>query len=118
MAAIHINKEAFVKRVWDFVNSPGEWKFIGEKPAIIDFYATWCGPCRMISPILEELSEEYKGKIDIYKVDTDEESELASVFGITSIPTLFFCPKEGKPMMIRGARPKEDLKELIEKNLL
>lgn len=117
MAVIHINKEAFVKHVWDFTTSK-EWKFLGNKPAILDFYASWCGPCRMISPILDELSEEYKGKIDIYKIDVDEENELASVFGVSSIPTLLFCGMTGEPKMARGALPKEQFREIIDGFLL
>ena len=87
MATIHLNKEEFLKRIWDFEKSPKEWHFRGERPAIVDFYATWCGPCQMLAPVLEELSDEYAGKIDIYKIDTGEEEELASAFGIRSIPS-------------------------------
>lgn len=114
MAAIHINKEAFLKRVWNFEADPKKWKFLGDKPALVDFFATWCGPCQMISPILEELSETYAGKIDIYKVDVDEEEELAAAFGVSSIPSLLFCPKNGQPQMKLGAQPREALVQAIE----
>lgn len=114
MAAIHINKEAFLKRVWNFEADPKNWKFLGDKPALVDFFATWCGPCQMISPILEELSETYAGKIDIYKVDVDEEEELAAAFGVSSIPSLLFCPKNGQPQMKLGAQPREALVQAIE----
>lgn len=114
MATVHIGKADFLKKVWNFEADAKTWKFLGDKPAIVDFYATWCGPCQMLSPVLEELSNEYAGKIDIYKVDTDEEDELAGVFGITSIPTLIFCPKNGEPQMAKGALPKEQLKSAIE----
>ena len=89
-----------------------------DKPVLVDFFAEWCGPCKMIAPSLEELSEEYKGKIVIYKVDTDKETELAGAFGIQSIPTLLFIPMEGQPMMQRGAIPKHAFKEVIEDRLL
>ena len=118
MAVIHINKEAFLKRVWDFEKNPKEWKFLGDKPALVDFFATWCGPCRMLSPVLEELSEAYAGKIDIYKVDVDEEEALAAAFGVSSIPTLLFCPKNGQPQMTQGFRSSEDLSKIIDSFLL
>lgn len=118
MAIIHLNKTAFVARVWDFENNPNEWKFLGDKPVLIDFFADWCGPCRMLAPVLEELSEQYKGKVDIYKVNVDEEDQLASVFQITSIPALLFCPKSGRPQLYAGFRSKEDLSKMIEKSLL
>jgi thioredoxin 1 len=87
-----------------------EWKYKGQLPAIIDFYADWCGPCRMVAPLLEELSEEYSGKIIIYKVDTEAEEELSAVFRIQSIPSILFIPMEGTPMMQKGALPKNVLK--------
>ncbi len=105
-----LTKETFKEKVFNYeVNK--EWKFEGTKPVLIDFYADWCGPCKMLSPIIEELAQEYKGKIDIYKVDTEDQQELASVFGIQSIPSLLFVPVEGVPTMAAGALPKETLKE-------
>jgi thioredoxin len=113
----HLTRETFLKKVFDYENSK-EWKFAGARPAIIDFYADWCGPCKMVAPILEELSKEYQGKIDIYKVDTEAEQELASVFGIRSIPSLLFIPPTGKPQMAMGAMPKESFVEAINTILL
>lgn len=95
-----------------------DWKFLGKRPAIIDFYATWCGPCKKMSPILSELAKEYAGKIDIYKVDVDKERDLATLFGIRSLPTLLFIPLNGQPAMTQGALPKEDLKKAIDEVLL
>lgn len=113
----HLTKETFLEKVFDYEKNQ-EWKYQGELPALIDFWAPWCGPCRMVGPILEELSEEYNGKIKIYKVNTDEEQELGAVFGIRSIPSLLFIPVEGQPKMAVGALPKETLKQAIEKELL
>lgn len=107
----------FKSEVFDY-STQKEWKFQGNVPAIIDFYADWCGPCKMVSPILEELSEEYKDQLTIYKVDTEKEQELSSVFGIRSIPSILFIPKEGQPMMQAGAVPKSVFKSIIEKELL
>ena len=107
MKAIQLTKADFLKRVVDYENSPSEWNYLGDKPAIIDFYADWCGPCKMVAPILEELSKEYEGKLYVYKIDTEAEQELASVFGIRSIPSLLFVPMEGQPQMAMGALPKE-----------
>jgi len=113
----HLTKETFFNKVFNYeVNS--EWKFEGNLPCIIDFYADWCGPCKMVSPILEDLSKEYEGKINIYKVDTESEQELAAAFGIRSIPSILFCPKEGKPQMAMGALPKSAFKDAIESVLL
>ncbi|MGA9121198.1 MAG: thioredoxin [Bacteroidota bacterium] len=109
----HLTKDTFLKKVFDYENSQ-EWKFNGELPAIIDFYADWCGPCKMVAPVLEELGKEYKGRIDIFKVDTESEQELASVFGIRSIPSILFIPKEGKPQMAMGALPKASFVQAIE----
>lgn len=92
--------------------------FAGDKPAIVDFYATWCGPCRQVAPILEELAKEYDGKIVIYKIDTDKEQGLAAAFGIRSIPTILFIPQQGKPQVAQGALPKEELKKAIDEFLL
>lgn len=108
----HLTKETFLKKVFDYENNK-EWNFSGELPAIIDFYADWCGPCKMVAPVLEGLSKEYAGKVNIYKVDTEREQELASVFGIRSIPSILFIPKEGKPQMAMGAMPKEAFVEAI-----
>ena len=113
----HLTKETFLKKVFDYENNK-EWNFSGELPAIIDFYADWCGPCKMVAPVLESLSKEYAGKINIYKVDTDKEQELASVFGIRSIPSILFIPKEGKPQMAMGAMPKEAFVEAINSVLM
>ncbi len=107
-----LTKETFLTKVFDYENNT-EWKYEGELPAIIDFYADWCGPCKMVAPILEDLSREYERKISVYKVDTDKEQELASVFGIRSIPSILFIPKEGKPQMAAGAMPKEGFVEAI-----
>lgn len=112
-----LTKETFLTKVFDYEKNK-DWKFNGELPAIIDFWAPWCGPCRMVGPVLEELSEEYKGKINIYKVNTDEEQELGSVFGIRSIPSILFVPIEGQPKMAVGALPKESIKQAIDKELL
>jgi thioredoxin len=113
----HLTKETFLTKVFDYEKNK-DWKFNGELPAIIDFWAPWCGPCRMVGPVLEELSEEYKGKVNIYKVNTDEEQELGSVFGIRSIPSILFVPMEGQPKMAVGALPKESIKQAIDKELL
>jgi thioredoxin 1 len=106
----HLTKETFLSKVFNYeVNR--EWKFEGDKPCIIDFYADWCGPCKMVAPILEELATEYGDKLNIYKVDTEQEIELASAFGIRSIPSLLFVPKAGQPQMAMGALPKETLEK-------
>jgi thioredoxin 1 len=94
----HLTKDAFLSKVFNYEENK-EWKYEGDKPAIIDFYADWCGPCKMVAPVLEELSEEYADKMTIYKVDTDAEQELASVFGIQSIPSMLFIPVDDKPQM-------------------
>jgi thioredoxin len=117
MTLEHLTKQTFLEKVFNFeVNK--DWKFEGELPCIIDFYADWCGPCKMVAPILEELSTEYSGKINIYKIDTEAEQELASAFGIKSIPSILFVPKEGQPQMAVGALPKDSIKKAISNVLL
>ncbi|MFH1049745.1 MAG: thioredoxin [bacterium] len=101
-----LTKETFLQKVFDFENNQ-EWKFAGDKPCVIDFYADWCGPCKMVAPIMDELSKEYHGKVDIYKIDTEEQQELAAAFGIRSIPSVLFVPLNDKPQMAVGALPKE-----------
>ncbi len=108
----NLTKENFKEKVFDFENKK-EWEFAGDKPCIIDFYADWCAPCRTLTPVMEELSEEYKGKVDIYKIDTEKEQELAGMFGIRSIPSILFVPKDGQPQMASGALPKETLEKAI-----
>jgi thioredoxin 1 len=102
----HLTKETFLKKVFNYELNK-EWKFEGEKPCIIDFYADWCGPCKMVAPVLEELAGDFDGKIDVYKVNTEEEQELASAFGIRSIPSFLFVPADGQPQMAMGALPKD-----------
>ena len=113
----HLTKESFKEKVFNF-ETEKEWKFKGVLPCIIDFYADWCGPCKMVAPVLEELSKEYAGKINIYKVDTEAEQDLAMAFGIQSIPSILFCPKEGQPQMSMGAMPKQQFIQAINDLLL
>lgn len=110
---VHITKADFLKKVYDFEKNPDEWKYLGSQPAIVDFYADWCGPCRQLSPVLDELAKEYSGKLTIYKVNVDNERGLATFFGIRSIPTLMFIPMKGKPQRSLGALSKTELKGLI-----
>lgn len=118
MATINLTTDKFKSDIFDYTESK-EWSYTDELPAIIDFYADWCGPCKAVAPILEELSNEYEGKLKIYKVNTEIEQELSSVFQIRSIPSILFIPKGGKqPMMQAGALPKGALKEIIEKELI
>jgi len=117
MALEHLTKETFFEKVFNFETSK-DWKFEGELPCIIDFYADWCGPCKMVAPVLEELSKEYNGKINIYKVDTEDQQELSAAFGIRSIPSMLFCPKDGQPQMAVGALPKDSLIKAIDDVLL
>jgi thioredoxin 1 len=107
-----LDKKAFTEKIFDFENKK-EWEFQGKLPAIVDFYADWCGPCKMVTPILEKLAAEYEGKINIYKVDTDKEQELAGAFGIMTIPSLFFIPSKGEPQMARGALTREAFTKII-----
>ena len=108
----NLTKEMFAEKVFDFENEK-EWKFKGDKPAIIDFYADWCQPCKMIAPILEEISVDYDGKIDVYKINTENENELSSFFGIRSIPSVLFVPINSKPHMSAGAMPKDGFVQII-----
>ena len=108
----HLTKEQFFAKVFNFEKNK-DWKFEGELPCIIDFYADWCGPCKTVAPILEELSDEYKGKVNIYKVNTEQEQELAGAFGIRSIPSMLFVPQDGQPQMAAGALPKDALEKAI-----
>ncbi len=109
-----LSKEDFLVKVMNYEKNPTEWVFEGDKPCLIDFYADWCAPCRITSPILEELAKEYGNKIDIYKIDTEKERELAAVFGIQSIPSFLFVPMEGKPTMSSGiARTEEETKQMF-----
>jgi thioredoxin len=116
--AISITKADFLTKVFDYKTNPDEWKYLGDKPAIIDFYADWCAPCKTLAPILEELAIEYADHIYVYKVNTEKERELATMFGIRAIPSLLFIPMNGEPQMAQGALPKKSLKELINNFLL
>ncbi|MFW5753595.1 MAG: thioredoxin [Marinilabiliaceae bacterium] len=109
---ITLDKDAFVNQVFDYENN-SEWKYKGDKPAIIDFYADWCGPCKKLSPLLEELQSDYNGKIQIYKVDTEKSKELAAAFGIQSLPTIVFVPMNEEPQAVLGFVPKEKLTEMV-----
>ena len=114
---VHLTAADFKEKVFNYETNK-EWKYEGTLPAIVDFYADWCQPCKMVAPVLEDLAREYAGKIMIYKVNTEEEQELASVFGIQSIPTLLFIPKEGKPQSAMGALPKQTFEKVIKDVLL
>jgi len=114
--AEQLTKDTFIEKVFNYEKNK-EWKFEGVVPAIIDFWAPWCGPCRMVGPIIDELSNEYNGKVNFYKVNVDDEQELAGIFGIRSIPSMLFVPKNGQPKMSVGALPKEALVEAITKEL-
>jgi thioredoxin len=117
MPTKHLTKQDFIDKIFDYENDQ-EWKYKGERPAIIDFYADWCGPCKAVAPTLEQLSDEYADKVEIYKINTDQEAELSSVFGIQSIPTFLFIPVTGAPMLQRGALPKNVFKQVIDERLL
>lgn len=117
MATVQLTAEGFRENIFDYTKEE-EWKYAGSLPAIVDFYADWCGPCKAVAPVLEELSNEYDGKLVIYKIDTDKEEELSALFGIQSIPTLLFIPLEGAPMLQKGAIPKNAFQQVIEDRLL
>lgn len=114
---VQLTNEAFKKLIFNY-EAGKEWKYEGSKPAIIDFYADWCGPCRQLSPLVEEIAKEYAGKIVVYKVDTDKETALSQSLGISGLPTLLFIPAQGKPQMSMGAIPKESLIKAINEVLL
>ena len=116
--AIQMTKADFIAKVMDYETNKSEWVFKGDKPCLIDFYADWCGPCKITSPILEELAKEYHGKIDVYKINVDNERELSSIFGIQGIPAFLYCPKDGRPSMTSGiARDKEQTKQMFKDNI-
>ena len=107
-----LNEESFKEKIFNYEKNK-DWKFEGDVPCMIDFYADWCQPCKMVAPILEELAKEYDGKIDIYKVDTEDQQELAGMFGVKSIPSLLFVPMENQPQMAQGALPKDSFQKAI-----
>lgn len=117
MPTIKLTNQQFIEDIFDYT-SEKEWNYKDNVPAIIDFYADWCGPCKMVAPVLEELSDMYDGKVKIYKLDTENEQQLAGVFGIRSIPSILFIPVKGQPMMQVGALPKSTFIDVIEKQLL
>ncbi|MFP4564285.1 MAG: thioredoxin [Spirochaetia bacterium] len=110
--AEHLTKETFKEKVFNYEEKK-EWDYEGDLPCIIDFYADWCMPCKMIAPVLDEISEEYKDKLHVYKINTEQEQELAAAFGVQSIPSLLFVPTEGQPQMATGALPKESLEQAM-----
>lgn len=114
---VYITTEQFRQRVFDYKNNK-EWTYSGDKPCVIDFYTTWCGPCKRLAPIMEELSQTYCGEVVFYKADTERERELAYVFGINSIPQVLYIPVEGKPMLLKGLYPKADIIRVIDEFLL
>lgn len=118
MGTIHLTRAEFLTKVANFEQNPQKWEYLGDKPCIIDFYADWCGPCKMVAPILEELANEYEDQIYIYKVNTEQEEQLSAEFGIRSIPTILFCPMGEEPQMAQGALPKDAFKKAIEEVLL
>ena len=115
---VQMTKALFVANVFDFEKSPENWIYKGSRPCVIDFYADWCRPCKMVAPLMEGFAATYQGKVDIYKVNIDQERELAQLFGIQSIPTVLFCPMEGKPQMSQGAMAKENYEQIINEFLL
>ncbi len=115
---INLTYKEFVKKVWNFEKSPNTFKYEGKLPCVVDFYATWCGPCRKVSPIMERMAKEYDGKLIVYKIDVDQEPKLAATFGVSSIPTVLFIPKEGQPSKQVGALSEQQYKQIIENNLL
>jgi len=115
---INLTYDAFLEKVWNFEKNPDKWVYEGELPCVIDFYADWCKPCKMVAPIMDELAIKYDGKVIIYKINVDKEQKLASVFAVRSIPSVLFSPMEGKPIMQAGAMPKEEYIRIIQENVL
>ena len=114
----HLTYKEFLKKVWDFESNPNTFVYKGKLPAVIDFYADWCGPCRRVAPLMEKFAADYDGQLLVYKVNVDKEKQLASVFQVRSIPMVLFIPKEGQPMMQVGALTEEGYREVIEEQLL
>ncbi len=114
----HLTYKEFQKKIWDFEKNPNTFVYKGKLPAIVDFYADWCGPCRRVAPIMEKLAEEYDGKLLIYKINVDQEQDLASTFQVKSIPTVLFIPVNGQPSKQVGAMTEEDYRRIIEEQLL
>ena len=114
----HITYQDFLDKIWDFEKKPNEFVYKGKTAAIVDFYADWCGPCRMVGPIMEKLAQEYDGKLAVYKVNVDQERDLAAAFQVSSIPMVLFFPVEGQPMMQVGALSEDDYRKVIEERLL
>lgn len=115
---VHLTKETFKEKIMNYEKNTETWVYEGERPAVIDFYADWCAPCKKVAPIMEDLAKEYDGQVDIYKIDTEDQKELAAVFGIKSIPSVLFIPMNGQPQMTRGALPKENFVNIVEQFLL
>ena len=114
---VYLTTEQFKARIFDYKNEK-EWSYKGDKPCVIDFYTTWCGPCKRLAPIMEEMSQKYCDQVVFYKADTERERELAYVFGINSIPQVLYIPTEGKPMLLKGLYPKEEIVKIIDEFLL
>jgi len=114
----HLTYDSFLEKVWNFEKNPQEWVYEGDVPCVIDFYADWCKPCKMVAPIMEDLAKEYEGKLKVYKINVDKEKKLAQIFQVRSIPSVLFSPKEGRPMMQTGALPRNQYVKIIEDNLL
>ena len=114
----HLTYNEFLHKVWNFENNPTTFIYKGKVPAVIDFYADWCGPCRRVAPIMEKLAEEYEGRLVVYKINVDQEKELASAFQAKSIPMVLFIPLEGQPMKQVGTMPEESYRKIVEEHLL
>lgn len=118
MHAIEVTTEEFIAKVSNFRDSSNGWRYLGSRPSVVEFYASWCGHCKALAPSIELLAEEYSGTVDIYKVDVDKHSELASAFAVESYPTLMFIPMEGIPQIVQGALPIEELKRMVDEIIL